>query len=192
MKTAIKTLFATALTATVLISSAFSTSAKDLTPAQPDIKNGAAFKSAAANVTFNKVMVSGNAKVILVQGNREEINSFDEITENHTTVTIKGYTLYIHSNEDRPATIYVYVKDLQRITASNTASVKTKGNFDLKVLQIFLKDTAKANVNAKVGSLYTDMQGQASLKMSGSSSEQMMAGNTNSKVDLNDFIVLRS
>ncbi|SHG92443.1 GIN domain-containing protein [Pedobacter caeni] len=179
MKTSIKTLFASALTAIVLTSSAFTTFAKDTTPV-----------SAAANVKFNKVVVTGNAKVVLVQSNSESITSYDELSAS-TTVQQKGYTLYINSTAVNPETIYVSVKDLQRIDASNTAQVKTRGNFDLAVLQIFLKDGAKANVNAKVGSLYTDMKDQSDLKLSGSSAEHNLVRNDVSKLNLNDFVIAK-
>ena len=179
MKTAIKTLFASALTAIVLTSSAFTTFAKDTQPV-----------SAAAAVKFNKVVVTGNANVILVQGNSESVSTNDELTTK-TTVQQKGYTLYINSTELNPATIYVYVKDLQRIDASNAAQVKTSGNFDLPVLQIFLKDGAKANVNAKVGSLYTDMKDQSDLKLSGSSAEHSLVRNDVSKLNLTDFVIAK-
>jgi hypothetical protein len=179
MKTAIKTLFASALTAIVLTSSAFTTFAKDTNPV-----------SASANVKFNKVVVTGNAKVVLVQANSESITTNEELTAN-TTVQQKGYTLYINSTEQSPATIYISVKDLQRIDAANTAEVKTRGNFDLAVLQIFLKDGAKANVNAKVGSLYTDMKDQSDLKLSGSSAEHNLVRNDVSKLNLNDFVIAK-
>ena len=178
MKTAIKTLIATSLTAIVLTSSAFTTFAKEKAP-----------MSITAPVKFNKVVVTGNAKVVLVQGNREDITSFNANSENGTSVTQKGYTLHINSTDN--STVYVYVKDLQRIDAANTATVKTRGNFDLAVLQIFLKDEAKANVNATIGSLYTDLNGTSDLKLSGSSAEHHLVRNDVSKLNLNDFVIAK-
>lgn len=179
MKTSIKTLFASALTAIVLTSSAFTTFAKEKEPV-----------STSANVKFNKVVVTGTAKVVLVQDYTESINSNEELNEN-TTVKQKGYTLYINSTEKSPSTIYVHVKDLQRIDVSNTANVNTRGNFDLNVLQIFLKDEAKAKVNATVGSLYTDMKDQSDLKLSGSSAEHHLVRNDVSKLNLTDFVIAK-
>ncbi|WP_316840602.1 GIN domain-containing protein [Pedobacter gandavensis] len=178
MKTAIKTLIASTLTAIVLTSSALTTIAKDK-PAT----------SISAPVKFNKVVVTGNANVVLVQGSREDIKSFDAIDENSTSVKQKGYTLYINSTDK--STIYVYVKDLQRIDVANTANVKTRGNFDLAVLQVFLKDEAKANLNATVGSLYTDISGSSDLKMAGSSKEHALVRHDVSKLNLNDFVIAK-
>lgn len=180
MKTSIKTLLASALTAIVLTSSAFTTFAKDKNPVET-----------AAAVSFNKIVVTGNANVVLVQGTTEGISTYDAFDAANTTVQQKGYTLYINSTEKTPATIYVHVKDLQRIDASNTAVVKTKGNFDLKVLQIFLKDDAKANVNAKVGSLYTDMKDKSDLKLSGSSAEHSLVRNEVSKLNIDGFVIAK-
>ncbi|WP_316819886.1 GIN domain-containing protein [Pedobacter gandavensis] len=178
MKTAIKTLIASTLTAIVLTSSAFTTIAKEKSPMEM-----------AATLQFNKIVVTGNAKVILVQGNKEGIRSYDTIEEMNTTVKQKGYTLYINSTDN--STIYVQVKDLQRIDVANTASVKTSGKFDLAVLQIFLKDEAKANVNAKVASLYTNMSDESDLKLAGSSIEHQLVRNGVSKLNLNDFVIAK-
>lgn len=178
MKTSIKTLFASALTAIILTSSAFHTFAKEKSPA-----------SNSATVKFNKVVVTGNAKVILIQGNTESINSTEEVQSKNTTVQQKGYTLYINSTDK--STIYVHVKDLQRIDAAETASVRTRGTFDLAVLQIFLKDNAKANVNATIGSLYTQMNGKSDLKLSGSTTEHNLVRNDVSKLNQSDFIIAK-
>lgn len=177
MKTSIKTLFASVLTAIVLTSSAFSTIASDKVPA-----------TKSTTVSFNKVVVTGNASIVLVQGDTETLSTYEISPEGETTVKQRGYTLYINSDAKNPAVVYVYVKDLQRIDASNTATVKTKGNFDLQVLQIFLKDSAKANVNAKVGSLYTDMKDQSDLRLSGSSAEFSILKADIAKLKMNDFI----
>lgn len=177
MKTAIKTLIASTLTAIVLTSSAFTTFAKEKSP------------SNTAPVKFNKVVVTGNANVVLVQGDREAVNSNDMIEESNTTVKQKGYTLYINSSDK--STIYVHVKDLQRIDVANTATVKTRGNFDLALLQIFLKDEAKAKVNATVGSLYTNLSDQSDLKLSGSSAEHQLVSDGLSKLNQQDFVIAK-
>ncbi|MCX2453465.1 DUF2807 domain-containing protein [Pedobacter sp. PLR] len=178
MKTSIKTLFATALTAIVLTSSAFTTIAKEKSPT-----------SNRATVKFNKVVVTGNANVVLIQGNKESINSYDEVQSSNTTVQQKGYTLYINSTDK--STIYVHVKDLQRIDAAQTSTIRTRGNFDLAVLQIFLKDNAKAKVNATIGSLYTEMDGASDLKLSGSSTEHKLVRNDETRLNLTGFVIAK-
>lgn len=178
MKTSIKTLFASALTAIILTSSAFTTMAKEKSPS-----------SKSANVKFNKVVVTGNANVILIQGNTEGVKSYDEIQASSNSIQQKGYTLYINSTDK--STIYVHVKDLQRIDAAETATIKTRGSFDLAVLQIFLKDSAKANVNATIGSLYTEMSGKSDLKLSGSSTEHHLVRNDVSQLNQTDFVIAK-
>ncbi|MBB2149834.1 GIN domain-containing protein [Pedobacter gandavensis] len=177
MKTAIKTLIASTLTAIVLTSSAFTTFAKEKSP------------SNTVPVKFNKIVVTGNANVVLVQGNNETVSSDDMIEQSNTSVKQKGYTLYINSTDK--STIYVHVKDLQRIDAANSATVKTRGNFDLALLQIFLKDDAKAKVNATVGSLYTNLSDQSDLKLSGSSSEHKEVSEGVSKLNQQDFVIAK-
>ncbi|WP_316752412.1 GIN domain-containing protein [Pedobacter gandavensis] len=178
MKTSIKTLIATTLTAIVLTSSAFNTMAKEKSPTHNS-----------STVKFNKVVVTGNANVVLIQGNSESIQSYDEIKSNTTSVQQKGYTLYINSTDK--STIYVHVKDLQRIDAAQTSTVKTRGSFDLAVLQIFLKDSARANVNATIGSLYTDINGASDLKLSGSSNEHNLVKNDVAILNLTGFVIAK-
>ncbi|MBC8984210.1 hypothetical protein H9X96_00305 [Pedobacter sp. N36a] len=70
--------------------------------------------------------MTGNANVILIQGNTEGVNADDEIQAGSNSIQQKGYTLYINSTDK--STIYVHLKDLQRIDAAETATIKTRGS----------------------------------------------------------------
>lgn len=160
MKTSLKTLFAAACTAIILSSTAFSTFARD------EIKNPSTTTTISG---VNMVMVSGNVQVYLMQRDQEGIK-VSGLQEEAVKVSIRqiGPKLFINSNQKEQVSVYVYVKDLKRIDASKLASVKTQGNFNLDVLQIFLHDHAKANINVVTGSLYTVIKGHSILKLSGS------------------------
>lgn len=181
MKTPLQTLFTAALTAIVLTTSAFSGQAKEIIPATA---------ASPSTISYNKVVVTGTAKVVLIQSKTESVVCNRELDEN-TTVTKKGYVLHIHSTAKSPSTVYVYVKDLHRIDASNTAVVKTRGDFNLDFLQIFLQQDAQANVNAKVGSLYTDMKGRSDLVLKGSSKEHMLVRNEVATLDVSSFVIAK-
>ena len=161
MKTSIKTVLATALTAVFLSTTAFATFATD-TPKDPTVK--------ASAMNVNMVVVTGSVDVYLIHSDREDIKVVP-FGENEANVSIKkrGPKLFINSGQAERATIYVYLKDLKRIDASNTAMVKTKGDFNMDALQIFLKDDAKANVNVNTKSLYTVIKDQSDLKLTGKS-----------------------
>ena len=116
----------------------------------------------------NMVVVSGDVDVYLIHSDKEDIKvvPFGD-KEANVSFKKRGAKLFINSTEAERATIYVYLKDLKRIDASNTAMVKTKGDFNMDALQIFLKDDAKANVHVNTKSLYTVIKDQSSLKLSG-------------------------
>jgi hypothetical protein len=159
MKTSIKTLFATALTALVLSSTAFTTFANDSTKIQT-VK--------ATNMKVNMVVVTGDVDVYLIHADKEDIKVIPFGNEKaDVAIRKRGAKLYIDGATNQRATIYVYLKDLKRIDAANTAFVKTEGNFKLDALQIFLKDSAKAKVNVDAKSLYTVIKDHSSLKLSG-------------------------
>ena len=161
MKTSIKTAFATALTAVFLSATAFTTFATD-TPKTATVK--------ASAMKVNMVVVTGDVDVYLVHSDKEDIQVVP-FGDNEANVSFKkrGAKLFINGSEAERATIYVYLKDLKRIDASNTAMVKTQGDFNLDALQIFLKDDAKANVHVNAKSLYTVIKDQSDLKLTGKS-----------------------
>ncbi|WP_285056750.1 GIN domain-containing protein [Pedobacter ginsengisoli] len=185
MKTLTQTLFATALAAVILGTSALATFA------HTGPKTGTS-KATVSAVTFNKVIVSGNVKVILVQGAKEAIKVDDNFDASKTTIKRNGYKLIIHSTEIEPVTITVSVKDLQRIDVSGISSVETKGKFDLKYLQIFMSYSSSAIINAKTGSLYTNISDAAELKLSGSTDDHTFIANQNAKADLDHFVCNRA
>ncbi|MEJ5962585.1 GIN domain-containing protein [Pedobacter immunditicola] len=161
MKTSIKTAFATALTAVLLATTAFTTFATE-SPKKATVK--------ASAMKVNMVVVTGDVDVYLIHSDKEDIKVVPH-GDNAGNVSFKkrGAKLFINSDETGRATIYVYLKDLKRIDASNTAMVKTQGAFNPDAMQIFLKDNAKANVNVNTKSLYTVIKDQSDLKLTGKS-----------------------
>ena len=179
MKTAIKTLFATALTAIVLTSSAFTTFAKDAdkTPSAISAVSG-----------FNMIKVTGHVTVYLTQGTKEKIRVESE-DQNESKVSFKreGKKLLISSEDGQTATVYLTVKDLQRIEASEQSIVKSTGRFNLPVLQIFLKDNAKADVNVTAQDVYTVVVNPSSIKLSGCADRHISVKNDASTLNVTRF-----
>ncbi|EDM36739.1 hypothetical protein PBAL39_17734 [Pedobacter sp. BAL39] len=181
MKTAIKKLIASTFVAAAILTTTAGSFAQskikmEKGPLQP----------------FNKVIVTGNANVVLVQSEKENIRIHDYSDREQIKISQKGYNLYIDSKNNDPAVIYVYVKDLHRIDASSNAKVKTQGNFNLNVLQIFLQDNAKADVNANVASLYTNMKNKSNLKLAGSSKHHTLIKTDVIKLKMSDFAALKT
>lgn len=183
MKTSTKTVFASVLTAIVLSTSALTSNA-----ASP-VTNLSAISS---SIDFNKVVVKGNVHVELVQADKQRVIIYEEFNKDLTTVVQKGDKLFINSNEDQPITIVVYVKNLQRIDASNTATVITKGKFSAEALQVFLKDNARAEVNATASSLYTYVVDNSALKLRGTSTDHLSVKGKVAKLKMEEFAAVNT
>ncbi|MES2828102.1 MAG: DUF2807 domain-containing protein [Bacteroidota bacterium] len=174
MKT-LNTLFAVALTAVVLTSSAFTTLA-----AEPQT-------TIVASSNVNKIWVSGNVKLVLTQGDKESVKGGENFDAAKTSVHTDGRTLFINSTEANPVTINITMKDLERVEAYGQSTVTTTNNFEVKYLQLFLSQSATAKISAVTGSLYTVINDDAVLKMTGAAHQHtLVAANTNS-VNLDNF-----
>lgn len=182
MKTAVKSLIALTLTAIVLSTSALTnvsmaaTTPTSISPEKP----------------FNKIDVSGNVKVTLIQSKTERVEVKNEVEGTEVSFNQKGYTLIISSNAKETLDVVVYVKDLQRIVASNGAKVSTLGKFDLNVLQVFLNDDAKATFKGNIKSLYTVTNGNSDLKLRGTADEHILVKNKMSVLNTTDFAALKT
>jgi len=163
MKT-LKTLLTSALTVILLSATAFASTAADKVV---DVT------ATAANPEIKKLIVTGNVNVLLVQSKTEWV-SMEEDQMDKVTLKQIGHTLQISSQETQPVTVTVYVNDIYRIDASNTACVKTVGNFKLKYLQLLLRDNATARVRANTESLYTMLDGKAKLELVGSTGNHIL------------------
>ncbi len=185
MKTSVQTLFASALVAICLSATAFTASAaqSNTNPAN------AAFTPA---IGIQKIVIKGNAKILLVQSEKESVKVYEAFNNDKTTIKMDGGTLVINSNEEEPINITVYVKDLFRIEASNTASVYTKGTLHLQFLQVILNDKAKANINACTKGLYTVTKDSSKLKLAGTTDEHIMIRSRVSTLQLEGLASLKT
>jgi len=84
------------------------------------------------------------------------------------------------------------VKDIYRIAASEHASVRTSGNFNLENLQVMLKDNASARVKATTTSLYTSINDHAKLELIGTSESHVSRLAGLAKMDTDQFAALKT
>jgi len=178
MKNLAKNLFAAALVAVVLTSSAMTTFAAEPT--------SAASKTIKAS-GVDRIWVSGNVKIVLTQGPIEGVVAVDNYDASKTSVTSNGKTLYVNSMEGKTVTLNVTLKDLQRVEAYGDAEVVTSNNFDVKNLQLFLNHSATAKIKTTARSLYTVVKDDATLKLKGSADKSTMVTNSMKHVKMNDF-----
>lgn len=182
MKTSVKTLLTSAMTAIVLSASVF-TSTAALTPS---CRN---FTMTSVNPDIKKVVVTGNTVVYLIQGKRDWV-SVEGIAMDKVSIKQIGHTLTIHSSEADPVVLTVYVKDIYRIDASGQAKVSTTGNFNLQNLQVMLKDKATARVRATTESLYTAVGDNAKLELVGKTNRHIVKANGTDQLKMDKFAAL--
>ncbi|MES2653588.1 MAG: DUF2807 domain-containing protein [Bacteroidota bacterium] len=178
MKTSIKTLFATGL-----IALAISTSTVYANGSSPRAVSATAVDIA----SIQKIIVTGNVYVNIVQAPKSKVlyqneNNADVIVKKtNNSITIDG------TNSTNTAEITIYVDNIYRIDASGNSMVQTKGAFSVKNLQVFVRDHAKVEVNAKTESLYTVIKDSAELKLQGHSDSHVLTMDKLSKVTLENF-----
>jgi len=183
MKTIAKTIFAAALTAVVFTSSAMATFAAE--PVKAETKISSLSK-------FNRIWVSGNVKLILTQGDKQNVEGTSNYDAAKTSVSTDGKTLFINSLETSQVTLNITVKDLERIEAYGQSVVVTSNNFDVKYLQLFLGQSATAKIKTTTGSLYTIVKDDAVLKLNGTADQSTMIASNMKNVKLADFDSLKS
>jgi hypothetical protein len=178
MKTSIKTLVALSLTAIVLSSSALTTKAADgqKQTILSEVKN------------VNKINVSGNVELILVQSADENVKVYNDYYANNALVQQKNGELRISSFNKETLTVVVYVNNLTSITAANNASVKTFGKFNTLSLDVNLKDQATANLNTNTISLNTNVNDQSNLTLTGSTEEYNAILGSVAKLNMTQFV----
>jgi hypothetical protein len=178
MKTLAKTVFAVALAAVVVTSSAATTFA-----AKP-VKSEVTPRSASS---INRIWVSGNVKIVLTQGDKQSVVGTDNYNASKTSVTSNGQTLYINSLESGQVTLNITLKDLQRVEAYGQSVVVTSNNFDVENLQLFLGQTANAKIKTTAKSLYTVVKDDAVLKLNGTAEQSTMVASNRKSIKSVDF-----
>jgi superfamily II helicase len=182
MKTSIKTLIATSLTAIVLSSAVFTTNVS-ATEKEPD----AILKISA----FKRISVKGNVEVTIIQRSNPGISYTDDNTGT-AKVMQDGDNLKITSTSTEKAKLTIYVNDFYRIEASENAIVKTEGKLKTKYLQIFLKGNAHAEINTSSEGLYTVIADNADLKLSGSTDQHTLVMGKSQKLTIDRFAALKT
>ncbi|NTE01455.1 hypothetical protein G6M26_26690 [Agrobacterium tumefaciens] len=182
MKTSIKTLIATSLTAIVLSTAVFSTSvsASEIHPL-----------TISAVGSFKKVSVKGNVEVTLIQRANNGV-AYAEDNAGTAKIMHDGDILRITSTDNTTAKVIVYVTDIYRIEAADNAIVKTEGKLNSQYLQIFLKGNAHAEINTTTEGLYTVIQDNADLKLSGSTDNHTLVMGNTQKLTIDKFAALKT
>jgi hypothetical protein len=180
MKTSIKTIFATGLIALATISSA-------TVYAVNPISETSISASAVKISSINKLKISGNVEVTIIQNSKSNVLYTNEGNED-VSVKKVGSSIYVSSkNKNQAGKITIYVDDIYRIEASDNASVLANDLLTLKYLQVYLSDNAYVQLNAKTENLYTTITGSSKLDLKGSTDSYTIDMDKSSKISLNRF-----
>jgi hypothetical protein len=177
MKTSIKTIIAVTLTAVVLTIGSQKSFAAD----------GEKITTLSEVKKVNKINVSGNVELILVQSTAESVRVYDEYYSKNALIQQKNGELRISSFEQKTLTVVVYVNNLTSITAANNASVKTRGAWNTLSLTVNLSDNATASLNTNTIDLNTDLSGIAKLTLNGSTENYTASMGSFAKVNMDQF-----
>lgn len=179
MKTSIKTIIALALTTVIISGTTLVASAND---------NQITVLSETKKI--DKINVAGNVEVILVQSANESVKVYDNYYSKNALVQQKEGELRISSFEKKTLTVVVYVASLSSITASNNATVKTSGVFNTLGLDVTLNDKAVANLNTTTVNLFTKVNGEATLTLTGSTEDYYAVMGSIAKLNMDRFSAL--
>ncbi|MFI5453584.1 GIN domain-containing protein [Pedobacter sp. UC225_61] len=180
MKTSIKTIFATGLIALATISSA------TVYAANP-VNETSVSASAVKISSINKLKISGNVEVTIIQNSKSNVLYTNEGNED-VSVKKVGSSIYVSSkNKNQNGKITIYVDDIYRIEASENASVLANNLLTLKYLQVYVTDNAYVKLNAKTENLYTTITGSSKLDLKGSTDLYTINMDKSSKISLNRF-----
>ncbi|WP_316737986.1 GIN domain-containing protein [Pedobacter aquatilis] len=178
MKNSIKNLFAAALVMVTLSGATVVANATEISgnyTAINQVKN------------INKISVSGNVKLILVQDSKESIEVFDKYYANNALVQQQGSELRISSFAKEALTVIAHVNNIRTIEASNTSSVATSGKFNLLDLEVILKDKASATIKANTVNLYTTVNDGTNLNLEGTTETHTAVLGNEAKLKMNEF-----
>lgn len=135
-----------------------------------------------------KIVVSGNVEVTLVQSNNDKPR-FENVGTENVVVKQTSNGIFISPQSGQPdAKLIVYVKDIFRIDATDGAVIKTDKQFKTKYLQIFLKENAKADINAITDETYTVIKDKSTLALKGATQRHIMAVDKKCCMTMDQFV----
>lgn len=177
MKTSIKTLIALTITTVALTLSTVTVKAAE--PNQVTVLTEVK--------KVNKISVSGNVELILVQSTDESVKVYDSYFSKNALVQQKDGELRVSSFNKEALTVVVYVNNLSSITASDNSTVKTFGKFNTLSLDVNLKDKATAVLNTNTVNLFANLNGQSNLSLTGTTLEYNAIMSSVATVNMSQF-----
>ncbi|WP_316785312.1 GIN domain-containing protein [Pedobacter frigiditerrae] len=184
MKTSIKTIIATGFIALAITSS--TVYANNNVDPIVTINETTVSASAVKISSINKLNVSGNVEVTIIQNSKSKVLYTNEGNDD-VSVKKVGSSLYVSSKNGQAGKITIYVDDIYRIEASGDAYVAANSQLNLKYLQVFVSDKANVKLNANTESLYTTVKGASKLALKGNTDLYTVDMDKSSRISLDRF-----
>ena len=162
MKNAIKNIITASLAAAVVLGSSIAAKAADG-------ENNTAIISSVKKI--NKIAVSGNVEVILIQDIADQVKVYNDYYANNALIQEKDGLLRISSYNRDKLIVEIHVKNLSAIELEDKSTVKTYGSFYLLGLDIALRDQAKADMKINTTQLTVNVGDEAQLSLAGTAEE---------------------
>ncbi|MEJ6979976.1 DUF2807 domain-containing protein [Pedobacter sp. P351] len=133
----------------------------------------------------NKVHITGNVEVCLIQAESESYSVYNTVSD--VQITFADNQLNISSHSKEQLKVVLAVTDLSSIETFGNAVVHSLNTLKSDEMIISLNDRSTAKISLDVWDLRMDVQNSAAIKLSGSSKNQLISIEGNSKLDATDF-----
>jgi hypothetical protein len=135
--------------------------------------------------SFNKILISGNAKVYLTSASPQEVRVETKNKLSEVRTAVNDHTLRI---DGKPSSIYITIPELEEVVISgfgelHSASSSYKG----ESMHIEISGNGKVVLPAEVKSLNVDISGFGKVRLSGSAEDFKLSVSGNATVDAEEL-----
>ncbi|WP_432712606.1 GIN domain-containing protein [Pedobacter sp.] len=178
MKNVFKNWLALGLATTILLAGTISVYAATKNPSFAVLSS---FKN------FNKIVVSGNVEVTLIQDVHDQVSIMNDYYPINVLLQEKKGLLHISNYNRAKLNVVIHLKNLSSLTVKDKSTVRTVGNFYLLNFDVDLRDQAKANIKANTVNLTTHIADQAQLILTGCTDQYDAKVEETAALNLNQF-----
>lgn len=136
---------------------------------------------------ITKIVAKGNVKVYINKGEEQSIKVYDNYYGKNALTQIEDGVLRITSFEDKALKVYVTVKDLQAVEASDYTFVYGIDKFRAINFEVTLKNQATAVLNVDAFSINTHISDTSKLKLKGSAEYERVLATDYANIDITKF-----
>ncbi|HEY1006887.1 MAG TPA: DUF2807 domain-containing protein [Sphingobacteriaceae bacterium] len=134
---------------------------------------------------LSRIEVSGNVELLLSQGEKEQVEVYDQAESRGRKIRFNEGTLQIRSAEK--LTVLVTVSNLQSLEASGQAVIRSLNRISSIDLDVRLRDQARGMLEAEALNLTATLEGTSRMDLSGQAENQVIALSEGSRLQAAAF-----